>query len=114
MGEIDYTPDELRAMADEMEGRAAEPSTVRHVEVDGIGLDVDMRAVGDIRTFRLVKDAQRGGEEAAFAAIELFDAILGEQVEKVEKALADADGYVSAEVYIGFCAKVFEAVGAKN
>lgn len=111
-----YTPAQLRAMADEMEGKQQEqrPATVRHVEVEGIGLDIDMRTVGDIRTLRLVRDARKGGDDAVFAALDLFDALLGDKRAEVEKALEDEDGYIPADSYVDFCAKVFEAVGAKN
>lgn len=130
------TPAQLRALADEMErpsgidaeeherrieairgGKSPEsrgPGYMRHVEIDGIPLDIDMRAVTDIRTTRTIAKVQKGGADAAFAAIELFDRILGDQVGRVEAALGDEDGYCSAERYSDFAARIFEAVGAKN
>lgn len=111
---IEYTPEQLRALADEMDGTEHKQGHVRHVTVDGIDLDVDMRVVGDISTLRKVREAQKGGSDAAFAALDLFDTILGTQRERVERELQDADGYLSSERYMAFCSHVFEAVGAKN
>lgn len=112
---IDYTPAQLRALADEMDGGSdARPGNVRRITVDGIAIDVDMRGIGDIRTLRKVREAQKGGSDAAFAALDLFDAILGTQRERVERELQDDDGYLSSERYMTFCSHVFEAVGAKN
>ena len=154
---IGYTPEQLRALADEMEsksagitadeherrisvlrggapddarredelekmcGHAAErddapkrPGHIRHVTVSGIGVDVDMRVIGDIRTMRQVGKIQKGGDDGVFAAIDLFDRILGDQRGEVEERLADADGFVPVDDYVSFCMAVFEAVGAKN
>lgn len=109
------TPEKLRAMADEMEGGGARPGYMRRVEVDGITVDVDMRVISDIRTMRIIADVQgKDDSESAFAAIKLFDRILGEQRETVESALSDADGFCSVERYISFAMRLFEAVGAKN
>ena len=113
---ISMTPEQLRAMADAMEGAGAGDAggSVRHVEVGGIHVDVDMRVLGDVRTLRLVRDAQKGGERGAFAALDLFDRMLGDQREAVEKELSDEDGFCSSEAYMRFCTELFEAVGAKN
>lgn len=109
------TPDQLRAMADEMEGEDKRPGYMRRVEVDGIAVDVDMRVIADIRTMRIIADVQgKDDAESAFAAIRLFDRILGDQREAVERALSDADGYCPVERYVAFAMKLFEAVGAKN
>lgn len=108
------TPDQLRAMADEMDGADAPLGHVRRVEVDGIRLDVDMRVVSDIRTLRMIRDVQKGGEGAAFVALDLFDRLLGDQRERVEVELSDGDGFCDADAYLTFCTHVFEAVGAKN
>lgn len=109
------TPDQLRAMADEMEGEDKRPGYMRHVEVDGIEVDVDMRVIADIRTMRIIADVQgKDNSESAFAAIKLFDRILGEQRETVESALSDADGFCPVERYVNFAMRLFEAVGAKN
>lgn len=109
------TPERLRAMADEMEGREpARPGYMRRVEVDGIALDVDMRVVKDVRTLRLVGEIQKGGPDSAFKMLDLFDLLLGDKRAEVEGKLADADGFTDAERYMAFCEKVFEAVGAKN
>ena len=111
----DMTPEELRALAAALEAKteALEPNR-RRVTVDGITLDVDVHVISDIRTLRLVRDIQRTGDDAVFAALDLFDLLLGDQRDRVEKALEDADGHVDAERYIEFCGRVFEAVGAKN
>lgn len=109
------TPDQLRAMADEMEGEGKRPGYMRRVEVDGITVDVDMRIIADIRTMRIIADVQgRDNAESAFAAIRLFDRILGDQRDAVEKALSDEDGFCPVERYVGFAMRLFEAVGAKN
>lgn len=109
------TPDQLRAMADEMEGGGVRPGYMRRVEVDGITVDVDMRVIADIRTMRIIADVQgKNDSESAFAAIKLFDRILGEQRETVESALSDADGFCPVERYVAFAMRLFEAVGAKN
>ena len=135
------TPAQLRAMADEIEAktpgitadehtRALEkmwegaaptsdepkrPGYMRRVEVDGIEVDVDMRVIADIRTMRIIADVQgKDDSESAFAAIKLFDRILGDQREAVEAALSDADGFCPVERYVEFAMRLFEAVGAKN
>lgn len=109
------TPDQLRAMADEMEGGVTRPGYMRRAEVDGIAVDVDMRVVADIRTMRIIADVQgKDDAESAFAAIKLFDRILGDQREAVEKALSDEDGFCPVDRYVAFAMRLFEAVGAKN
>lgn len=149
------TPEQLRAMADEMESRgvgitadeherrisvvrggagrdaerslekmyedaarlddALRPGYMRHTEVDGISVDVDMRVIKDIRTMRIIADVQgKDDAESAFAAIKLFDRILGDQREEVEKALSDEDGFCPVDRYVTFAMRLFEAVGAKN
>ena len=119
----DMTPAQLRAMADEMETKTPgitadeheRPGYMRHVTVDGIDVDVDMRVIADIRTMRIIADVQgKDDAESAFAAIKLFDRILGDQREAVEEALSDADGYCPVERYVDFAMRLFEAVGAKN
>ena len=91
------------------------PGYMRHVTVDGIPVDVDMRIIADIRTMRIIADVQgKDDAESAFAAIKLFDRILGDQREAVEKALSDADGFCPVEKYVEFAMRIFEAVGAKN
>lgn len=109
------TPDQLRAMADEMEGEGKRPGYMRRVEVEGIEVDVDMRVISDIRTMRIIAEMQgKDDSESAFAAIKLFDRILGDHRDAVEKALSDEDGFCSADRYINFAMRLFEAVGAKN
>lgn len=94
---------------------APRPGYMRHVTVDGIAVDVDMRVIADIRTMRIIADVQgKDDAESAFAAVRLFDRILGDQRESVEEALADEDGFCPVERYVGFAMRLFEAVGAKN
>ena len=91
------------------------PGYMRHVTVDGIAVDVDMRVIADIRTMRIIADVQgKDDAESAFAAIKLFDRILGDQREAVEAALSDADGFCPVDRYVTFAMRLFEAVGAKN
>lgn len=133
------TPDQLRALADEMEARPSgidaneherrieaikggkpagpeeeRPGYMRRIEIDGIALDVDMREMSDIRTLRVIGEIQKGGAGSAFAAVELFDRILGDQREAVEAALSDEDGYCPSDKYCEFAVRIFEAVGSKN
>lgn len=108
------TPEQLRAMADEMEGEGKLADNIRHVEVDGIALDIDMRRVSDLRTLRLIAKVQEGGPGLLAATLDLADIVLGDQRGIVEDALADPDGYIDAERYTEVFTKVFEAVGAKN
>lgn len=109
------TPEQLRAMADEMEGGEKRPGYMRRVEVEGITVDVDMRVIKDIRTMRIIADVQgKDDSESAFAAIRLFDRILGDQREAVEKSLSDEEGFCPVDRYITFAMRLFEAVGAKN
>lgn len=137
----DMTPAQLRAMADEMDAKTPgitadeheralekmwegaapmsdEPKSLgrmRRVEVDGIEVDVDMRIIADIRTMRIIADVQgKNDAESAFAAIRLFDRILGDQRGAVEKALSDEDGFCPVDRYVTFAMRIFEAVGAKN
>lgn len=86
----------------------------KRVEVDGLELDIDMRAVEDIRTLRLIAKVEKEGEEGVFAAVDLFDFVLGDQVEKVMDHLKDEEGFVPSTAYSTFCANVLKAVGAKN
>ncbi len=131
----DMTPEQLRAMADEMEhkdggvdadeherrltalrGGAADPAPgyMRRVTMDGIDLDIDMRRVKDLRTLRLVARINAGGPDALEATLDLADFILGDQAEKVVASITDADGFMDAERYTDIFTKVFKAVGAKN
>lgn len=134
----DLTPEQLRAIADEMEARGkgvtqeeherrvsairggkpceaeTRPEYMRHIVIDGVPLDIDMREMADIRTMRMIGEIQKGGRDSTFAAVELFDRILGDQREAVEEALSDADGYCPADAYCEFAVRIFEAVGAKN
>lgn len=92
-----------------------DPGYMRHVTVDGIKVDVDMRVIMDIRTMRIIGRARKGSDEdATFASIELFDRILGDQREEVEAALSDEDGFCPVDQYVTFAMRLFEEVGAKN
>lgn len=107
------TPDELRKLADEMDGGEEEPKR-KTVKVRGVEVTVDMRAVEDVRTIRMIAEIERDEDTSGLTAIRLFDFLLGDQAEKVQGALADDDGYCSAKDYAEFCAEVMKAVGAKN
>ena len=104
------TPDELRALADEMDD--AKPWEKR-VTVRGVELVIDMRVLKDVRTMRLIRAADKGGVEGAFSALELFDAVLGDQTGKVEEALSK-DGFCDSDDYTEFCIELINEVGAKN
>lgn len=133
------TPAQLRRLADEMEAGASRgisadeherrlsairgfseveepvaPGYMRHVEVDGIRLDIDMRRVKDLRTLRLVAKINEKGPGSLQATLDLADFILGDQREKVEAVATDSDGFVDAERYTSIFMKLFQEVGAKN
>ena len=116
------TPEQLRELADKIEqegSRAIECSDsteqvkpyVRIVELDGIKVKIDMRRVKDYRTVALIARIDKG---ESFAAVELFDFLLGNERDKVIDALSDADGFCDAETFIKFCTRLLEKVGAKN
>lgn len=136
----DMTPEQLRAMADEMEAktpgitaneheRALEkmwegaastsdepkrPGYMRTVDVDGVTVDVDMRVVGDIRTLRLIAAVDKGGPDAVQNIMRLFDRLFGEQQDRIIDALSDEDGFCSAHRFTEFCVHLLNEVGAKN
>lgn len=84
---------------------------VRRVSVMGVDLDVDMRRVTDYRTLSLIAKME-GGD--SFAAVQLFDFILGPERDRCVEELSDSDGFCDAERFSAFCAGVIKAVGAKN
>lgn len=116
------TPEQLRELADKIEQddsyiddysdltEQAKPY-VRIVELDGIKVKIDMRRVKDYRTVALIARIDKG---ESFAAVELFDFLLGNERDKVIDALSDADGFCDAETFIKFCTRLLEKVGAKN
>lgn len=112
------TPEQLREMAAKMEVESEQafevvtpPANIRHIEVDGIALDIDVRRIKDYRTLSLIAKVE-GGD--MFAAIQLFDFLLGDQRDKAVKAMTDESDYCDAEAFMGLCSKVLEAAGAKN
>lgn len=112
------TPEMLREMAEKMEVGDAlgfEPVKqkpyIRHVDVDGVSIDLDMRRVKDYRAMSLIAKVEAGD---GFAAITLFDFLLGDQRESAIGQLSDEDGFCDAERFVAFCAKLLDAVGAKN
>lgn len=84
---------------------------IRDVEIDGVKLSIDMRRVKDYRTMSLLAKVE-GGDE--FAAVSLFDFILGDNRDAAIEALSDEDGFCDATRFADFCSRVFEACGAKN
>lgn len=82
---------------------------MKHIEVDGLELDIDMAAVTDIKTMRLAA----ASADNPLKTIEFFDAVLGDCSEMVEEHLSKG-GHCSAEDYLAFATRVLEAVGAKN
>lgn len=112
------TPEMLREMAEKMEGGCVpefEPVMpkpyIRHVDVDGVSIDIDMRRVKDYRAMSLIAKVEAGD---SFAAITLFDFLLGDQRESAIEQLSDEDGFCDAERFVGFCGKLLTEVGAKN
>lgn len=116
------TPEQLRELADKMEQEGSGAIDyndlteqvkpyVRIVELDGIKVKIDMRRVKDYRTVAMIARIDKG---ETFAAVELFDFLLGDERDKVINALSDADGFCDAEVFIKFCTRLLEEVGAKN
>lgn len=122
MDASEMTADELMelALAKRAEGPEGEPEpgpapTARRVVVDGIAVEVDMRRMTDIRTVRRLQRAQRLGDELGGPVVlEVFDDILGDQVDRVTDALSDEDGYCPAERYSRFVARVMREAGGKN
>lgn len=120
MGMENITPEMLREMAEKMERgdgdvldfEPAKPKPyVRHVDVDGVSIDIDMRRVKDYRAMSLIAKVEAGD---SFAAITLFDFLLGDQRESAIEQLSDDDGFCDAERFVAFCARLLDAVGAKN
>lgn len=114
----EITPEKLRELADKMESDkdggfevVVPPRNIRHIEVDGIDLDIDARRLRDYRTMSLIAKVE-GGD--MFAAIQLFDFLLGDQREKAIKAMTDEDDFCDAAKFVDFCGKVMDAAGAKN
>lgn len=116
------TPEQLRELADKMEqegGGAIDYNDlteqvkpyVRIVELDGIKVKIDMRRVKDYRTVAMVARINKG---ETFAAVELFDFLLGDEQDKVIERLSDADGFCDVETFVTFCTRLLEEVGAKN
>lgn len=116
------TPEQLRELADKMEQEGSgaiecSDSTeqvkpyVRIVELDGIKVKIDMRRVKDYRTVAMIARIDKG---ETFAAVELFDFLLGDEQDKVIEKLSDADGFCDAETFVTFCTRLLEKVGAKN
>lgn len=108
------TPEQLDELATRASGKAGERAiepTKREVTIDGVAVTVDMRKVKDYRTLSLIS-AVDGGD--TLAAVRLFEFILGDQRDKVVKALTDDTDYCDAERVMAFCSKLMERVGAKN
>ena len=106
----------LRALseANGQEAKKPEQNALR-VSVDGVDLSIDRRAVKDIRTFRLIGEVEQGGSRAPFAAVELFDFLLGdEQRRAVEKELADEAGFVDSDRYALLLVKLLSSPELKN
>lgn len=97
-----------------MAGKAPASKNVLKVSVGGVEYEVDKRALEDVRFVRLASEVQKEGDGSLTALVELFDFLLGDQVAKAEKALADSDGYVSTEAFSKLCAEIISEVGAKN
>ena len=88
---IEYTPEQLRALADEMDGTERKSGHVRHVTVSGIGVDDGMRplaqdgsvAVDGVRAAGgclggATRWREKSGEGIALAsALRAADSILG-------------------------------------
>lgn len=112
------TPEQLREIAAKMEAESEQafevvtpPANIRHIEVDGIELDIDLRRLKDYRTMSLIAKVE-GGD--MFAAIQLFDFLLGDQRDKAIKAMTDESDFCDATKFVEFCGKVLDAAGAKN
>lgn len=112
---------ELMRALSEANGREAEKGepepeqNALRVSVGGVDLSIDRRAVKDIRTFRLIGEVEKGGSRAPFAAVELFDFILGdEQRRAVEKELADEAGFVDSDRYALLLMELLNSLELKN
>lgn len=112
------TPEQLREIAAKMEAESEQafevvtpPANIRHIEVDGIELDIDLRRLKDFRALSLIAKVEAG---ETFAAVQLFEFILGDEKNKALAALSDSDGFCDAEKFLAFSSRVLEAAGAKN
>ncbi len=121
----EITPEMLREMAAKIERgddkvldiergdikAVAEKPYIRHVGIDGASVDIDMRRVRDYRAMSLIAKVEAGD---SFAAISLFEFLLGDQKDSAIEQLSDADGFCDAERFVQFCGKLLNEVGAKN
>lgn len=122
------TPDQLRELADKIEDSGQHRMAhevvdalqekvvsmrphIRHVEVDGVSIDIDMRRVRDYRALSLIAKVEAGD---SFAAITLFEFLLGNQKDAAIEQLSDEGGFCDAERFVKFCGKLLTEVGAKN
>lgn len=116
MAEIsDLTPEqiaEIRAMPATPDADETPRQFVRHVEIDGIAIDVDMRRIKDYRAMSLIAEFDEGND--AMAMVRLFDFVLGKDRDRVIKAFTDDDDYCDPAKVSNFCAELLKECGAKN
>ena len=77
---------------------------------------LDKRKIKDIKAVRMAAKAQNSdGVINSAALIEFMDYVLGETAAELEKNLADAEGYVSADAYFTAAQELLTQVAeAKN
>lgn len=96
-------------------------ANVKHLEVRGVALDVDLDWFGDVEVFDAMAgmvEAQESGDDgrAIVATSRWMHAVLGDVYATAVRGLRDAspDGVVRVEELAGFCHELLEAAGAKN
>lgn len=97
---------------------AAKKSNVKHVEVQGFPLDVDMEKLGDVRfTYVLGKltDEELNDFEKLKWVNRMFDTLLGDGSYKLMCQMAESNGgNLTIAQWNDFFGDVLEAVNAKN
>lgn len=97
---------------------AAKNQKVKHIEVQGIKLDVDMERLEDPR-FSYVMGKLTDDELNEFQKLtwvnRMFDTLFGDKSYKIMCEMADQhDGKLTTEQWNDFFGDVLEAVNAKN
>lgn len=114
----EMTPSELRALADELEGKETHYNDLT-VTVDGVTVKVDSRTLDDVKTLRAIQriakmDAEKPDGEDVFFVLGFMESLVGEDaLEDIEKVLrAKNDGYAPSGQYISFLMRIFSELQA--
>lgn len=132
MDATEMTPEELRLLAARKEAVSLHRSHIpederppltavvcgrepwsRDVEVDGVTYRVDMRRLKS-RKFMRMAVAANADDAPLSLKLDLFDYVFEPEEGQILDEVTRRVGYEDFEVYYDICAKLFEAVGAKN